>query len=71
MPVFALVLPRTPTWQIAHKMIPPDAQRFMSKRAGATVVETSGSHAIYVSRPAPVAAFIKQAAAAITTTAAK
>jgi len=63
-----------PSWYLVvteDKMIPPDAQRFMSKRAGATVVETKGSHAIYVSRPAPVAALIKQAAASITTTASK
>ena len=63
-----------PSWYLIatdDKMIPPDAQRFMSKRAGATVVETKGSHAIYVSRPAPVAALIKQAAATITTTASK
>jgi hypothetical protein len=44
-------------------MIPPDAQRFMSKRAGATVVETQGSHALYVSRPEPVTRLIAQAAA--------
>jgi pimeloyl-ACP methyl ester carboxylesterase len=61
-----------PSWYLVatdDKMIPPDAQRLMSKRAGATVVETKGSHAFYVSRPAPVAALIKQAAAAIKTTA--
>jgi hypothetical protein len=33
------------------KMIPPDAQRAMSKRAGSTVVEVKGSHAVYVSQP--------------------
>jgi pimeloyl-ACP methyl ester carboxylesterase len=63
-----------PSWYLVakdDKMIPPDAQRFMSKRAGATVVETKGSHALYVSRPAPVAALIKQAAAKITTTASR
>ncbi|MDB4871761.1 MAG: hypothetical protein JWL97_2765 [Gemmatimonadales bacterium] len=63
-----------PSWYLVvteDKMIPPDAQRFMSKRAGATVVETKGSHAIYVSRPAPVATLIEQAAAAIKTTASK
>lgn len=63
-----------PSWYLIateDKMIPPDAQRFMSKRAGAKVVETKGSHAIYVSRPAPVAELIKQAAATITTTASK
>ena len=63
-----------PSWYLVatdDHMIPPDAQRFMSKRAGATVVETKGSHALYVSRPGPVAALIKQAAAKITTTASK
>jgi pimeloyl-ACP methyl ester carboxylesterase len=44
------------------KMIPPDAQRFMAKRAGATVVEVKGSHAIYVSQPQAVAELIAQAA---------
>jgi hypothetical protein len=43
-------------------MIPPPAQRFMSERAGSTVVEVLGSHAIYVSQPNAVAALIKQAA---------
>jgi hypothetical protein len=42
-------------------MIPPAAQRFMSKRAGATVVEVSGSHAVYVSQPDPVADLIRKA----------
>jgi predicted RNA binding protein YcfA (HicA-like mRNA interferase family) len=34
----------------------------MSKRAGSTVVEVKGSHAIYVSQPSAVAALIEQAA---------
>jgi hypothetical protein len=42
-------------------MIPPPAQRAMAERAGATVSETPGSHAVYVSRPAVVAAVIAQA----------
>src|SRR6266545_1697942 len=46
------------------EMIPPPAQRFMSQRAGATVEEVAGSHAIYVSRPDAVAAIIKKAAGA-------
>jgi len=46
------------------KMIPPDAQRAMSKRAGSTVVEVKGSHAIYVSQPGPVAKLIEEAARA-------
>jgi pimeloyl-ACP methyl ester carboxylesterase len=54
-----------PSWYLVateDKMIPPAAQRFMSKRAGATVVEESGSHAIYVSQPKAVAALIDRAA---------
>jgi hypothetical protein len=47
------------------KMIPPDAQRAMAKRAGSTVVETKGSHAIYVSQPGTVASFIEQAAKSV------
>ena len=47
------------------RMIPPDAQRAMSKRAGATVVEVKGSHAIYVSQPEPVAKLIEQAAKSV------
>jgi len=44
-------------------MIPPDAQRFMSKRARSTVVEAKGSHTIYVSQPQAVAKVIETAAA--------
>ena len=43
-----------PSWYLVvteDKMIPPVAQRSMSKRAGSTVVEVKGSHAIYVSQP--------------------
>jgi pimeloyl-ACP methyl ester carboxylesterase len=56
-----------PSWYLLvteDKMIPPAAQRFMSQRAGATVDEVAGSHAIYVSRPDAVAAIIKKAARA-------
>lgn len=63
-----------PSWYLVtkdDKMIPPDAQRFMSKRAGATVIEAPGSHAIYVSHPASVVALIEQAASALVTTASK
>jgi pimeloyl-ACP methyl ester carboxylesterase len=63
-----------PSWYLVAKddrMIPPDAQRFMSKRAGATVVETQGSHALYVSRPEAVARLIAQAAAALSVAAPK
>ena len=44
------------------KMIPPPAQRQMAKRAGSTVVEAKGSHAIYVSQPRAVIKLIEQAA---------
>jgi pimeloyl-ACP methyl ester carboxylesterase len=57
-----------PSWYMvttADKMIPPPAQRFMSERAGSTVVDAAGSHAIYVSQPDAVAALIEQAAQAI------
>jgi pimeloyl-ACP methyl ester carboxylesterase len=43
-------------------MIPPPAQRKMANRAGSQVSETPGSHAIYVSNPAVVAAVIEKAA---------
>jgi pimeloyl-ACP methyl ester carboxylesterase len=43
------------------KMIPPDAQRAMSKRAGSTV-EVKGSHAVYGSQPQAVADLTEQAA---------
>ena len=43
-------------------MIPPPAQRMMAKRAGAKLVETGGSHAVYVSKPAEVANLIEEAA---------
>jgi len=61
-----------PSWYLVatdDKMIPPPAQRSMSKRAGSTVVEVKGSHAIYVSRPDAVAALIEQAAKGVTTSA--
>ncbi|MDB5523110.1 MAG: hydrolase [Rhizobium sp.] len=43
-------------------MIPPPAQRMMAERAGATVVEIPGSHAVYVSNPKAVADLIEKAA---------
>ncbi|HEX6434730.1 MAG TPA: alpha/beta hydrolase [Gemmatimonadales bacterium] len=54
-----------PSWSLVateDRMIPPAAQRTMSQRAGATVLEVAGSHAIYVSQPAAVANLIVQAA---------
>jgi pimeloyl-ACP methyl ester carboxylesterase len=54
-----------PSWYLVStedRMISPDAQRAMSKRAGSTVVEVKGSHAVYVSQPKAVAALIATAA---------
>ena len=54
-----------PSWYLHvtdDRMIPLPAQRAMAERAGATVTEVPGSHAIYVSNPAAVAAIISQAA---------
>jgi len=54
-----------PSWYLVateDKMIPPPAQRAMSKRAGSTVTEVAGSHAVYVSQPKAVAALIEKAA---------
>jgi pimeloyl-ACP methyl ester carboxylesterase len=53
-----------PSWYLVtteDRMIPPDAQRFMSQRANAKVVETAASHSVYVSQPEPVAALIETA----------
>ena len=54
-----------PSWYLVatdDRMIPVEAQRAMSKRAGSTVVEVPGSHAVYVSNPKAVADLIKAAA---------
>ena len=59
-----------PTWYLVateDRMIPPDAQRAMSKRASATVAEVSGSHSVYVSQPNAVAALIEKAALGVAT----
>ena len=57
-----------PSWYMVtteDRMIPPSAQRAMAERAGASVTEAQGSHAIYVSQPAAVAALIEEAATAV------
>jgi pimeloyl-ACP methyl ester carboxylesterase len=54
-----------PSWYLVateDKMIPPPAQRQMATRAGATVTEAAGSHAIYISKPEALAALIAKAA---------
>jgi pimeloyl-ACP methyl ester carboxylesterase len=54
-----------PSWYLIateDRMIPPAAQHYMSKRAGSTVIEAKGSHAVYVSKPEAVAAIVEKAA---------
>ena len=61
-----------PSWYLVateDRMIPPPAQRMMSARAGSTVVEVAGSHAVYVSQPGAVAELIKKAASGVSSAA--
>jgi pimeloyl-ACP methyl ester carboxylesterase len=44
------------------RMVPPTAQRMMAMRAGVTVQEVKSSHAVMISHPTDVAAFIGRAA---------
>jgi pimeloyl-ACP methyl ester carboxylesterase len=61
-----------PSWYLIateDRMIPPPAQQSMSARAGSTVVEVAGSHAIYVSQPEAVAELIEKAASEVSSAA--
>jgi pimeloyl-ACP methyl ester carboxylesterase len=61
-----------PSWYLIateDRMIPPPAQQSMSARAGSTVVEAAGSHAIYVSQPEAVAELIEKAASEVSSAA--
>ncbi len=54
-----------PSWYAVatdDRMINPDLERFMAKRAGSTTIEVKGSHAIYMSQPQAVARLIERAA---------
>jgi pimeloyl-ACP methyl ester carboxylesterase len=54
-----------PSWYLVStddKMIPPPAQRSMAQRAESKMVESAGSHAVYVSKPKVVAELIARAA---------
>ena len=55
------------SWYLVTKddrMIPPAAQRFMAGRAGAEIVEVTGSHSVFESHPEAVAQLIAKAAVA-------
>ena len=57
-----------PSWYLhvtEDRMIPPAAQDSMAERTGSTVVNTPGSHAIYVSQPKVVADLIRTAASSV------
>jgi pimeloyl-ACP methyl ester carboxylesterase len=53
-----------PNWYLVTTedlMIPPDQQRSMAQRIGATTVETAASHSVFVSQPEAVTEIIKAA----------
>ena len=57
-----------PSWYMVarqDKTIPPDAERFMAKRAGANTVEIDSSHVAMISNPDPVTNLIRSAAGAV------
>ena len=62
-----------PAWKTKHsygiiatqdRMINPDLERSMYKRAGAKVTEIKASHAVFISKPNEVARLIERAAKA-------
>ncbi|UXR94829.1 alpha/beta fold hydrolase [Agrobacterium tumefaciens] len=66
-PVSAAAWHEKPSYAIVAKddmTINPDLERWMYKRAGSTVTEVEGSHAIYISQAAAVAKVIEEAAKA-------
>ncbi|MBI5088344.1 MAG: alpha/beta hydrolase [Actinobacteria bacterium] len=57
-----------PSWTLVatrDRVIPPDAQRAMAERAGATTIEVTASHSVADSRSWKVAAFIERAASSV------
>ncbi|MEX0957058.1 MAG: alpha/beta hydrolase [Rhizobiaceae bacterium] len=57
-----------PSWyQLAKAdhVIPPEAQKLMSQRAGSTVVEVEGGHLAFIAHAQATADLIKQAAASV------
>ena len=56
----------TPSWYLVSdhdNAIPPDAERFMAERMGATTESIDGSHTAFIARPATVASFLRKALA--------
>ena len=57
-----------PTWAVVgteDRVIPPDTQRHMAERAGATISEVAGSHVSMVSHPQAALDAILAAAATV------
>jgi pimeloyl-ACP methyl ester carboxylesterase len=55
-----------PSWFLVSEhdnAIPPDAERFMAQRMGATTESIDGSHTAFIARPVSVASFITKALA--------
>ena len=53
-----------PSWYLVSEhdnAIPPDTERFMAKRMGATTEEINGSHTAFIAQPVAAAAFISRA----------
>jgi pimeloyl-ACP methyl ester carboxylesterase len=64
-PITAPAWKAKPSWFIVSsedRMIPPDAERFMAKRARSKVTEIKASHVAFISHPKEVAAVIEEAA---------
>lgn len=64
----------TPAWRAKpsyfivtarDRMIPPTTLRMMARRAGGTTIEIESSHAVMLTHPQEVAAFIERAAGAV------
>jgi len=55
------------SWMLTTEdhMVPPSIQRFMAARAKANLVEIKSSHAVMLSHPREVAAFVEKAAAGV------
>jgi pimeloyl-ACP methyl ester carboxylesterase len=55
-----------PSWYLVSEndnAIPPDAERFMAERMGATTKSLAGSHTAFIAQPVVVAGFIAEALA--------
>ena len=57
-----------PSWFLVSEhdnAIPPDAERFMAERMGATTQTIAGSHTAFIAQPVAAASFVRQALTAV------